>query len=157
MDKVAMFKLSYGLFLLTAKKDGKDYGCIINTCLQVSSEPNRISVSIINNNYTADILKETDCFNVSVLSEAAKFDLYKHFGMQSGRDVDKFAGCDKLAYSENGLAYLTEGANAYLSAKIVEYKDLGSHTLIIADVTDGVVLNDVPSATYAYYQSNVKP
>ena len=157
MNKKAMYKLTYGLFLLTCQKDGKDYGCIINTCLQVSNEPNRISISVINKNFTADILKETDCFNVSVLSEEAPFALYKHFGMQSGRDVDKFEGYEKIARSENGLAYLTEGANGYLSAKIFEYKDLGSHTMIVADVTDGDVLGDAPSATYAYYQSKVKP
>ena len=157
MNKKAMYKLSYGLFLLTTRKDGKDYGCIINTCLQVSNEPNRISISVINKNHTCDILKESKEFNVSVLSVDAPFSLYQHFGMQSGRDVDKFADFTDTARTENGLLRLTSGANAFLSGRVTEMQDLGSHTLMIADVTDMDVLGDAPSATYAYYQSDVKP
>ncbi|MDO4490656.1 MAG: flavin reductase [Lachnospiraceae bacterium] len=156
MNKKAMYKLSYGLYLLTCNKAGKDFGCVINTCIQVANDPNLISISVINKNHTAEILKETDTFNISVLSESAPFWLYQHFGMKSGRDVDKFQGYSNAARSGNGLLYLTVHANAYLSAEILDRKDLGSHTLIIARVTDGDVLNNTPSATYAYYQDQVK-
>jgi len=157
MNKKAMYKLTYGLFLLTVKKDGKDYGCIINTCQQAASQPNRLSIAVINKNHTCEMLKGADSFNVSVLTIEAPFSLYQRFGMQSGRDTDKFAGFDSLARSENGLLYLTEYANAFLSGTIVESHDIGSHTIFIADVTDGEVLSDAPSASYAFYQDEVKP
>ncbi|MCR5733820.1 MAG: flavin reductase [Lachnospiraceae bacterium] len=157
MDKKAMYSLSYGLFVICANMDGKDNGCITNTAIQVTSEPNRISVAINKGNYTHDMIKYTGLFTVSVLSEAADFELFKHFGFQSGRDVDKFADFTACKRASNGTMIITKGTNAYISAKVVKEVDLGTHTLFIADVTDMDVLSDVPSATYTYYQSNIKP
>ncbi len=157
MDTKAMYKLSYGLFVITANRDGKDNGCITNTAIQVTSEPNRISVAINKNNYTHDMVKETGAFTVSVLSEAASFDVFKRFGFQSGRDVDKFAGFDQCRKASNGTMIITVGTNGYISAKVIQSVDLGTHTLFIADVTDMEVLADVPSATYTYYQEHIKP
>ena len=157
MNPKAMYDLTYGLFVLTAKTDEKDNGCIINTAMQVTSDPNRISIAVNKTDYTHDMVLNTGLFNVSVISEEAKFDLFKHFGFQSGRDVDKFAAYTDMKRSENGLYYITSGTNAYLSAKVEKSIDLGTHTMFIASVTDMDVLSSVPSTTYTYYQSNIKP
>ena len=157
MDKKAMYKLSYGLFVVTARVGEKDNGCITNTAIQVTSEPNRISLAVNKANYTHDMIKETGEFTVSVISEDASFDLFKHFGFQSGRDVDKFAGYTDCKRAANKTMIITKGTNAYLSGKVFQSVDLGTHTLFIADVTDMEVLSDAASATYTYYQDNIKP
>ena len=157
MDMKAMYKLSYGLFVLTAKRGNKDNGCITNTAIQVTSEPNRISIAVNKANYTHDMVLETGKFNVSIISEKADFDLFKHFGFQSGRDVDKFADFTDCARAENGIFYIAKGTNAVISAEVEQCIDLGSHTLFIAKVTDLMVLDAASSATYEYYQNNIKP
>ena len=157
MNQKAMYNLTYGLFVLTASLDGKDSGCIINTAGQVTTNPNRISIAVNKANFTHDLVKKSGKFNVSILSEQADFEIFKHFGFQSGREVDKFAGYSACKRSENGLFYITEGTNAYISATVEQTIDLGSHTLFIAAVDDMEVLADVPSTTYAYYQSSIKP
>ena len=156
MDPKTMYKLTYGLFVLTAKEGDKDNGCIINTAIQVTSQPNRISIAVNKSNYTHDMIIRTKKFNVSIISEKAGFDLFKHWGFQSGRDVDKAIGVD-LSRAANGICYIANGCNAYLSAKVINTVDLGTHTLFIADVTDGEVLAGDESCTYGYYQSNIKP
>lgn len=156
MDNKAMYKLTYGLFVLTSEAGGRESGCIINTAGQVTSEPNRISIAVNKANFTHDLVKEGGRFNVSVLSEEASFDTFKHFGFQSGRDVDKFAGYAHCKRAENGLYYVTAGTNAYLSATVEQAIDLGSHTLFIAGVDGMEVLSGAPSATYAYYQAHIK-
>lgn len=156
-NQAAMFQLSYGLFVLSAKDGQKDNGCIVNTVQQVTTSPNRILVAVNKGNYTHDMIMKTGEFNASILSEDADFEIFKHFGFQSGRDVNKMEGLENFDRAENGIIYLTQGANAYISAKVVQTTDLGSHTLFLADVTDGDVLNNVPSVTYAYYHKNIKP
>ena len=156
MNQKVMNQLSYGLFVLTAKEGEKDNGCIINTAMQVTSTPNRIAVTVNKNNYTHDMVMATKAFNISILDESADFGTFQHFGFQSGREVDKFKEIT-FARSENGIAYLTGESNGYISGKVVENVDLGTHTMFIADVTDGDVLSDTPSATYAYYHANIKP
>lgn len=157
MDKKTMYKLTYGLFVLSSCAEGKDSGCIINTAGQVTSEPNRISIAVNKANFTHDLVKASGKFNVSILSEAASFETFRQFGFQSGRTVDKFAGFESCKRSANGLYYITAGTNGFISASVEQSVDLGSHTLFIASVEDMEVLSDVPSATYAYYQSHIKP
>lgn len=157
MDQKAMYKLSYGLFVLTSAAGGKESGCIINTAGQVTSQPNRISIAVNKANFTHDLVKEGGRFNLSILSEAASFDTFKHFGFQTGREVDKFAGYEACRRSDSGLYYVTAGTNGFISATVEQSIDLGSHTLFIAGVNDMEVLSDVPSATYAYYQAHIKP
>lgn len=157
MDQKAMFKLSYGLFVLTAKENQKDNGCIINTAIQAASAPNQMSVCVNKANYTHDMIQKTGLFNVSVISKAANFELFKHFGFQSGKDTDKFAGFTNSRRAENGLLYVTEGTNAYFSVKVAKSEDLGSHTMFIGEITDMNILNEVGSATYEYYFENIKP
>ena len=157
MDPKAMFKLSYGLFVLTAREGEKDNGCITNTAIQVTSEPNRISIAVNKANYTHDMVMHTRKFNVSILSQEASFDTFKHLGFQSGRNVDKFADFTACKRAENGIYIITAGTNAYISAEVEQTIDLGTHTLFIAKVTDLDVLSSVSSATYEYYQNNIKP
>lgn len=157
MEKKAMYQLSYGLFVVTAKEGEKDNGCITNTVMQVTSTPNRISLAVNKENYTHDMIVNTGAFNVSVISEQASFELFRHFGFQSGRDTDKFADYQSMSRSENGIYYVTEGTNAVLSARVYQMIDMVTHTLFLADVEDGIVLSDIPSATYAYYQKHIKP
>ena len=157
MDKKAMYKLSYGLFVLTAKEGDKDNGCIINTAIQAASTPNQMSICVNKANYTHDMIMRTGLFNVSILSQQVKFDLFKRFGFQSGKDVNKFADFNLCKRGENGLLYVTDGTNAYISVKVDKVEDLGSHTMFIGEVTDMEVLSDYPSVTYEYYMNNIKP
>lgn len=152
-----MYHLTYGLFVLTARLGEKDNGCIINTAGQVTSTPNRISITVNKDNLTHDLVKESGKFNISILSERADFDIFKHFGFQTGRETDKFDGYSACKRSENGLYYITEGTNAYISGTVEQTIDLGSHTMFIASVDDMEVLASDPSASYAYYQSSIKP
>ena len=157
MDKKAMYKLSYGLFVLTAKEDKKDNGCIINTAIQAASTPNQLSICVNKANYTHDMIMRTGRFTVSVISQRATFDLFKHFGFQTGREVDKFADYKACARGENGIYYVTEGTNAYISVKVDKTEDIGSHTMFIGEITDMEVLGEEPSATYEYYMNYIKP
>lgn len=156
MDEKAMFKLSYGLFVVTAREGEKDNGCITNTVQQVTVTPNRITVAVNKANYTCGMIERTKKFNVSILSESAVFDTFKHWGFQSGANVDKAVGIT-FSRADNGIIYVTEGVNAVLCAEVSQIIDLGTHLLFIADVSDAFVLNETPSATYAYYHKNIKP
>lgn len=155
VENAALFKLSYGLFVLTARDGAKDNGCIINTAAQVTSTPLRISIAVNKANYTHDMIAKTGAFNLSVLSESTPFRVFQQFGFQSGRDVEKLAGDEPRM--ENGIAYLGEHANAVLSGRVVSAVDCGTHTIFIADVTEAHVLSSEPSATYAYYFAHIKP
>ena len=157
MNKKAMYKLSYGLFVVTAREWGKDNGCIINTAIQAASTPNQISICVNKDNLTHDMIMNTGIFTVSVISKEATFDLFKHFGFQSGKTVDKFADYTNCKRGENTLYYITEGTNAYISVKVTKTEDLGSHTMFIGEITDMEVLSDAPSATYEYYMNEIKP
>lgn len=157
MNKKAMYQLTYGLFVLTARLGEKDNGCIINTAGQVTSTPNRISIAVNKDNFTHDMIMESGRFNISILSEKANFETFQHFGFQSGRTADKFDGYQACKRSDNGIYYITEGTNAYISASVEQTIDLGSHTMFIASVEDMEVLSSDPSATYAYYQDSIKP
>lgn len=157
MNTKALYKLSYGLYLLSARDGDRDNASIINTAIQVANEPTRLSVASIQKTFTHDMILKTGVFNVSALTTEAPFSLFQRFGMQSGRDADKFAGFEDVQRSENGLYYLTKNANAFFSCRVTESLDLGSHTLFIGELTDAQVLFDAVSCTYGYYQSDIKP
>lgn len=156
IDPKTFFSIGYGLYVLTGKDGQTDSGCIINTLLQVTSQPQRISVAVNKQNFTHDLIQKTGEFNVSILTEEAPFTLFQHFGFQSGRNVDKFVGRSDPR-SENGLRYVAEATNALLSGKVIQAVDCGTHTLFIADVTAAKVLSAAPSTTYAYYSAHIKP
>lgn len=153
----AMKNLSYGLFVVTSKNDKKQNGCITNTAMQVTTTPNQITLAVNNQNYTCEQIKQSGVFNVSIISESAKFDLFKHFGFQSGRNVDKFETFSAYKTASNGVYYITEGINSVICCKVVNCIDLGTHTLFIAEVTDEFDVSSTPSATYSYYFKNIKP
>lgn len=157
MNNKALYKLTYGLFLLTTKDDEKDNGCIINTAIQVANNPTRISIAVQKNNFTHDMVLSTGMFNISSIATTADFELFKRFGMQSGREVNKFEGFSDVKRSENGIFYLTKASNMYMSARVTEHFDLGSHTLFIAELNDAEVLSEDNSCTYDFYQNNIKP
>ncbi len=158
MDKNAVFKISYGLYVLMARDtDGRDVGCIINTLSQVTDSPLRVSITVNKNNFTHGVIVKTGVFNACTLSTEADFSVFQRFGFKSSRDNDKFTDCPVAVRAENGVRYAPKVANGYISAKVINTVDLGTHTLFIADVTDAKVLSDAPSMTYAYYFANVKP
>lgn len=156
MDTSVMFKIGYGLYVLTAKDDAKDNGCIINTVMQVTSNPLQVAIAVNKKNYTNEMIQKTRKFNLSILSEKADFEIYKHFGYQSGREVDKFASFTEAKRSPNGVLYITKGTNAYISAYVQQEVDLGTHSLFIAQLVATESLSDDKSATYDYYQNFVK-
>ncbi len=157
MDTKAMFQISYGLFVLTAHQNGKDNGCIINTVTQVTSDPLQVTIAVNKLNHTHDMIAATDHFTASVLSEKADFELFKHFGFQSGKTVNKFSGFDAVQRTANGTLAVTRGTNAYISADVTQKIDVGTHTIFLAKVVDAESLSDTPSATYTYYQQHIKP
>ena len=157
MNKNTMFKISYGLYVLSASENGFDNGCIINTFSQVTDTPLRVSVTINKSNKTCEMIERTGKFNVSILSEDVPFDTFKHFGFQSGRDVNKFDGYTDVKRSENGILYLTSCSNGFVSGKVIQTIDVGTHLIFIAEVEDCDILSDVPSVTYDYYHKNIKP
>ena len=158
VDPAVMHKFSYGLFVLTAKSGEKDNGCIINTAAQLTSSPNRINIAVNKANYTHDMILNTGVFNISFLTESVPFDTFKRFGFASGKDTDKFAGFEEnVARSANGLLYVTQNTNAFMSAKVIESYDYGTHTLFVAEVTEAEILSEEPSVTYTYYFDHIKP
>ena len=157
MNPKALFNITYGLYWLSVRSYGQDNACIINTAVQVASDPLTISISVNKANKTHDMLMESGRFNVSALTVDTPFDLFKRFGMQSGRDVNKFVGFEDMERAENGVYILSCYANAYFSCRLLRTVDLGSHTLFIAALEDAQVLSDRPGCTYGYYQSDIKP
>lgn len=155
MNSNALFKLTYGLYVVTSRLDGKDNGCIVNTVEQVTEEPKRIAVAVNKKCLTHDMIMKSGLLNVSVLTEKSKFETYKHWGFQSGRDTDKLVGIE-YKRSENGLIYLVKEVNAYISCKVIESVDLGTHTMFIADVSDCEILGDDESVSYSFYHKNIK-
>ncbi len=156
MIKNAMHNISYGLFVLTTNLY-KDNGCIINTAIQVTSDPDKICFAVNKENLTNVMVTESKEFNISIISQDADFELFKRFGFQSGRSSNKFADFEDFGRASNGIAYITKGTNSYISGRIISAQDMGTHTLFTAEVTESAVLSDVPSATYSYYHSSIKP
>ena len=157
IDPAAMFKLSYGLFVLSAKDETKDNGCIINTAIQITSAPLRLSIAVSKANFTHDMIIKSGEFNVSILDTTAPFELFQQFGFQSGRDTDKFASATYNDRTSNGIRYIPGHSNCVISAKVADTYDYGTHTLFIADITESIVLSNEPSVTYQYYFDNIKP
>ena len=144
------------MFVLTTK-DQKDNGCIANTCVQVGREPTRLAISVQQENLTREIIEKTGVFNVSVLTDDVPFETIRHFGMQTGREVDKFEGFSGTERSHNGLLYLTEHAKTMFSCEVKEKIFLGSHTLFVGEVTESKVLSKGTPCTYAHDDAAIKP
>lgn len=153
--ETALNNISYGLYVITSNDGKKDNGMIGNSVLQVAN-PGIIAVSINKQNYSHDFIKKSGKMNVNFLSVKAPFEVFRTYGFQSGRDVDKFAGFNGEK-SANGLIILPEYINSYLSLKVEQYIDLNSHCLFICSVEEDRVINKDESMTYSFYHKNVKP
>lgn len=152
-----MFKIPYGLYVITTNYDGRDNGMISNTLQQVTVNPNQVTVCLNKDGLTCEMIQKSGVFTASIISEKVDFSLFKHFGFQSGRQVDKFKDFTDCKRVANGTMAITSGTNAFISAKVVNTVDLGTHLMFIAEVTEMETLTDVPSATYSYYQQHIKP
>lgn len=157
MSSNAFFKIPYGLYVLSTSLDGKQNACIVNTFLQVANEPLRVSVAVSKQNFTCDLITKSGKFAVSVLTQTTPFEVFKRFGFQSGKVVDKFNGCDYVTLSTGGLPILNSYVSAVFEATVCETVDVGSHIVFIADVGSAVAVGDGISLTYDYYQTNIKP
>ena len=155
-DLTALFRIGYGLYVVTSNDGKKDNGLIVNTVTQVTNTPNRIAVTINKQNYSHHVIRQTGTMNVNCLSKDAPFKVFETFGFQSGRNTDKFADCTPLR-SDNGLIFLPHYINAFMSLKVEQYVDLDTHGMFICTVTEARVISDVETMTYTYYQENVKP
>ena len=155
-DLNALFKIGYGLYVITSNDGKKDNGLIVNTVTQVTSSPNRIAVVINKDNYSHHVIKQTKIMNVNCLNTDAPFKVFETFGFQSGRNVDKFKDCTPLR-SDNGLVFLPKYINSFMSLKVEDYIDLGTHGMFICSITEARVINHTDTMTYTYYQENVKP
>lgn len=156
MNTKVLHDLTCGLYLLASRDGEKRSGCIINTVMQVTSKPLRITVTVNKANYTHDLIASSGVFTVSLLDQSAPFGLFQHFGFQSGRDVDKFKDLS-VKEDGNGVPYLTRASCGYLSCKVVSSMDLGTHTQFLADVIDAEALDGTAPVSYAYYQEHIKP
>lgn len=152
----ATHNISYGVYVLTAN-DEKMNGCVINTLVQVTTTPNRVAFTVNKSNHTTKQIEKTNKCNVSILTEKTNFELIKLFGFSSGSDLNKFENFKNFEISKNGIPYLTQNTNAYLSLSVFDKKDLGTHIMFFADVDEEVVLNEEASLTYAFYQNKIKP
>ncbi|MBR1763779.1 MAG: flavin reductase [Ruminococcus sp.] len=157
MAQDPMFNITYGLYVVTANSEGRDNGCITNTLAQVTSQPNRVSLTVNKQNLTHDMIAESGTFTASIISQEAGFGLFERFGFRSGRDADKFAGFEDTERLDNGTLAVTAGTNSYICARVCQEIDLGSHTMFIADVTSTALINAARSADYSYYLQNIKP
>ena len=155
-DMTALFNIGYGLYVITSNDGKKDNGLIVNTVTQVTNSPNRIAVCINKQNYSHHVIQQTGIMNVNCLSVEAPFKVFETFGFQSGRNVDKFADCEKLR-SDNGLVFLPKYINSFMSLKVEQYIDMDTHGMFICTVTEARVISDKETMTYTYYQNNVKP
>ena len=155
-DMTALFRIGYGLYVVTSNDGTRDNGLIVNTVSQLTDTPNRVAVNINKANYSHHVIKQTGVLNVNCLSVEAPFSVFERFGFQSGRQVDKFAGQEVLR-SDNGLVFLPKYINAFMSLKVEQYVDLDTHGMFICTVTEARVMNDKDTMTYTYYQNNVKP
>lgn len=157
-DMTALFKIGYGLYVVTTNDGVKDNGCIVNTVAQLTDTPLRVAVGINKQNYTYHVVQKTGVLNVNCLSTEAPFEVFKTFGFQSGRTADKFAGCpEQPPRTDNGLIFLPRYINAVMSLKVADEIDLGTHGMFICEVTEARVMSKAETMTYSYYQTNVKP
>jgi flavin reductase (DIM6/NTAB) family NADH-FMN oxidoreductase RutF/rubredoxin len=157
IDTSALFKLSYGLFVLTTRDGDKDNGCIINTAMQITSSPLRISIAVNRTNFSCQLIEKTGVFNICVLTQSTAMNTFERFGFKSGKDSDKFDGAGYENRSANGLRYVPEQVNCVISGKVYASHDYGTHVIFIADITECFILSDEPSVTYQYYFDHIKP
>ena len=155
-DLSALFNIGYGLYVVTSNDGKRDNGLIVNTVTQITNTPNRIAVTINKESYSHHVIKQTGVMNINCLSQDAPFSIFERFGFASGRNTDKFEGFAPLR-SDNGLAFLPQYINSFMSLKVKKYVDFDTHGMFICEITEARVINNNETMTYTYYQNNVKP
>ena len=155
LDRRAFRDLSYGLYIVTSRADGKLNGQIVNTVIQVTSDPPRVAVIINKDNLTHELVVKGKVFGVTVLAETAPLSFFGPFGFRSGRDIDKLA---KVKYKEGvtGTPLVTEHALSVLEAEVFDHIDLGTHTIFIGDVVHSEILSPGKPLTYRFYHEELK-
>ena len=153
----ALQNMVYGMYLLTTREGEQDFGCLVNTAIQVSSQPDRIAVCVVKSNLTHEVLQRTGVFNLSGLQEEAPMELFRNFGMRSSRKTDKFTHFPGLARSANGILFPSDWGTMCLSAEVTEQVDLGDHTLFIGRITDDAVLHESPTCSYRHFCKHILP
>ena len=153
----ALQNMVYGMYLLTAREGEQDFGCLVNTAIQVSSQPDRIAVCVVKSNLTHEVLQRTGVFNLSGLQEEAPMELFRNFGMRSSRKTEKFTQFPGLARSANGILFPSDWGTMCLSAEVTEQVDLGDHTLFIGRITDDAVLHESPTCSYRHFCKHILP
>ena len=156
VNQDALFKISYGLYVVTCKEGEKDNGIIVNTVTQVTNTPNRIAVILNKESLSLKIIKDTGIMNINCLTEQTPFSVIENFGFKSGRETDKFSNTD-FTRSKNSVAVLKKFTNAYISLKTEQYIDIDTHGMFICTITESGIINEEKSLTYSYYQDNIKP
>jgi len=150
MDYEALFKITYGMYVVTSKTDEKKNGQVANVVFQVVAEPPTIAICINKQNLTHDLIQESRVFGVSVLSQDAPLKLIGLFGFRSGRELDKFKDIDhKIGVT--GVPLLKDHCIANLEAKVVNVVDVGTHKVFIGEIVSVEVVDDKEPMTYAYY------
>ena len=155
-DMSALFNIGYGLYVVTSNDGRKDNGLIVNTVTQVTNTPNRIAVTINKENYSHHVIKQTGVMNINCLAADAPYAVFEKFGFTSGRNTDKFEGCEPLR-SDNGLIFLPRHINSFMSLRVEQYVDLGTHGMFICEVTEARVISNAETMTYTHYLNDVKP
>ena len=153
--KSGLQNMVYGMYLLTTRTDGRDFGCLVNTAIQVSSKPHRIAVCVVKSNLTHEAITQAGIFNLSGLREDTPMELFRNFGMRSGRKADKFADLTGFDRSENGVLYPNKNATMCLSAQVTEQIDLDDHTLFIGQITQDIPLSTLPTCSFDYFSRNI--
>ena len=155
-DLKALYNIGYGLYAVTCNDGEKDNALIVNSVNQLTSTPTRIAVTINKQNYSHHIIKQTKKLNLNCLTTSAPFSIFEDFGFVSGRMVDKLDNYH-IKRSLNGLAYLTEHINSFMSLKVESYVDMDTHGMFICTIEEAKVFNKSETMTYNYYHANVKP
>ena len=156
IDNTALFKISYGLYVVTSNDGNRHNGLIVNTVTQVTNTPNRIAVAVNKENYSHDTIKNTGILNICCLSTDAPFSVFENFGFKSGKETDKFKDIPFWT-SQNGLAVPSAHINAFISLKVESYIDFDTHGMFVCTITEAKNITNTPAMTYTYYQENVKP
>lgn len=150
MNSKTLYKISYGLYVVSSKKDEKFNGQIANTVFQITAEPPVIAVSINKKNLTHEFIQKSKVFTVSILSKETPMRFIGHFGFKSGRELDKFKDLNyKVGIS--GAPFILENTIGYIEAELIGNNDVGTHTIFIGKVIDAQILKDDEPMTYAYY------
>lgn len=150
MNYKTLHKISYGLYVVSSRKENRINGQIANTVFQVTSEPPTVAVSINKQNLTHQFIQESRKFSISILSQETPMKFIGHFGFKSGREIDKFKDVN-YKMGKSNVPIVLDNALAYLAVEVIEEANIGTHTVFIGKVVEAEILKGEEPMTYAYY------